>query len=102
MALGTAEELNVLRAMLPVKVLQKIEENKLCRFEIIYRKGSEQFIWSATVNTSDFTVAHRGVKFQNYYPQYKDFSQSLNSISETLLNCENIIPLQDSTSLTYE
>ena len=66
--------------MLPAQTLKKIDESKLCRFEIIYEKGNNYYIWSATVNTTDFSVAQRGVKFLNSYPKYDETNESLNSI----------------------
>ena len=102
MILGTADELSVLRAMLPVKFLKKMEEETHCRFEIVYRKGGFVYVWSTTVRTQDFSVAKRGVKFLNSYPKYNDCDERMSSIAEILLNCENIIPLQSSESISYE
>ena len=44
-------------------------------------------MWAATVNTQDFTILKRGVKFLNTYPKYNEELQYLDSIGEVLFNC---------------
>ena len=54
------------------------------------------------MQSKDFSIVHRGVKFLNSFPEYKKIREKLGSVAESLYNCENIIPLQDSRSVSYE
>ena len=58
-------------------------------------------MWAATVKTDDFTIVKRGVKFLNSFPKYVEDLEYLDSVGEVLMNCENIIPLQEHKSLTF-
>jgi hypothetical protein len=88
--------------MLPSNILTTIELDPLCTFEIQYQVNSEIFVWAATVNTADFSVASRGVKFLNIFPKCLQNQSAMSSIAEVMLHCQDVLPLQTHSPISYE
>lgn len=68
---------------------------------MVYRQANALFMWAATVKTEDFSILKRGVKFLNAHPKYNEELEYLDSVGEVLLNCENILPLQNQKSMNF-
>lgn len=54
------------------------------------------------MQTSDFKVVRRGVRFMNAYPKYNEDIKYFDSIGESMLHSQNYLSLQSTKGLTFE